>query len=934
MSNATPAMDELRYRALLQHSSDMMLLLDDGGNIRFASPSCTRILGYSAHELLGRLYLSLVHPAESAAISAVMLAANAKPADARSAEFRSRHADGSWRWLEFTCTNLLAEPGVGSIVVNARDISGRVHVKAERQVFLEVMQALSAAPNLQNALSQVHQSLKQAMYADNCLLVLHNAATNKLETQFFVSQVERTPSAAALRNSCAALVFRTGQPMLIRGDDFEKLAASGQVKLAGKRPSAWLGVPLRTPAALIGVLAVQHYEDANAYSQEDLTFLDGVGGQIAHAVERWDVAATLHRQQQENEIIFHSAPYMIWYKDSKNRILRANRSAAQFMGMDIAQVEGSSLYDLFPSEAVQYHQDDLEVIRTGNSKLGIIQPLRSNSGDLRLMRTDKIPYRDSAGNITGVVVFFTDITERQRAEDAMRRSEGNYRSVVEGAPYGICRVSDQGRFFDVNPALVEMLGYSSSAELLDTNLDDAIFRDAQERARITKDSGETFEGAEVTWRRKDGKQIQVCLSGRPVRDPEWPSTSYELMAEDVTEQRTLETQLRQVQKMEAVGRLAGGVAHDFNNLLMVIQGHTELLLDRELQSRSGKPRAGADAALFAKVEQIQKAAERASALTRQLLAFSRMQVLQAKVIELTTVVSDMARMLPRLIGEDITLEVTAGADVGCVKADASQIEQVILNLAVNARDAMPNGGRLTIHTANAEVAEPFARMHPPLAAGPYVVLTVSDTGVGMDAETQVHIFEPFFTTKEVGKGTGLGLATVYGVVKQSGGYISVTSQKSAGTTFAVYLPRAQRDVEQPHAALPAEKTPQRSETILVAEDEADVRDIAREFLALSGYTVLEARNGADALEIARRHRGPIHLLITDVVMPKVGGHELAAKMAELRPETKVIYMSGYAERAVAPPAGQNEKSILLTKPFTRAALTGAVNQVLQAVPVK
>ncbi len=630
---------------------------------------------------------------------------------------------------------------------------------------------------------------------------------------------------------------------------------------------------------------------------------------------------TVRPQQKENEIIFDSAPYMIWYKDTENRILRANRAAAQSLGMSVEEVEGRSAYDLFPSEAVQYHQDDLEVVRTGQPKLGITEPYRLPSGEVRVLHTDKIPYRDEDGRVIGIVVFSADVTERQRAEDAMRRSEVNYRSVVEGAPYGICRVNQEGRLLNVNPAFVAMLGYDSEEELLAANLDRDVFREPGERAALTPDPGDGLEGVEVVWRRKNGALIHVRLSGVPVRDPEWPSTCYELIAENVTEQRVLEQQLRQSQKMEAVGRFAGGVAHDFNNLLMVIQGHTELLHDRARE----------DEWLLRKVEQIEKAAESAAGLTRQLLAFSRMQVLQPKVMDFNEAVAEMGKMLPRLVGEDIDLRIARNSKDGRVKADPGQIGQVVMNLAVNARDAMPKGGRLDIETADAEVDDAFARTHPPIVPGSYVMLRVTDTGVGMDAETQAHIFEPFFTTKEVGKGTGLGLATVYGVVKQSGGYLWVESEKGKGSTFRVYLPRVAEHAARAATQDAPEEAPSGSETILLAEDEKDVREIAREFLSLSGYKVLEAQDGAAAIEIAMHYDGPIHLLITDVVMPAVGGRELAARMAEMRPDTKVIYMSGYAEHASF---GGDERhpsdTGMLTKPFTRAALARLVGRVLHS----
>ncbi len=506
----------------------------------------------------------------------------------------------------------------------------------------------------------------------------------------------------------------------------------------------------------------------------------------------------------------------------------------------------------------------------------------------------------------------------------MRRSEANYRSLVQGAPYAICRISPEGRLLDVNPAMVEMLGYVSADELLAVNLDHDVYRDPGERARILQEHPERLVGVEAGWKRKDATPLTVRLSGRAVRDLAGAVECYELIAENATEQRLLEQQLRQAQKMEAVGRLAGGVAHDFNNLLMVIKGHTELLLER-VRTEDWH---------YRKIEQIQKAADRAAALTRQLLAFSRMQVLQPRVMDLNAIVSDMGKMLPRLIGEDIELIIRTDPNLGHVKADPSQIEQVVLNLAVNGRDAMPEGGRLVIETANVELDEAYARCHPPLEPGPYVMLAVSDTGVGMDAETQAHIFEPFFTTKEKCKGTGLGLATVYGVVKQSGGYIWLYSEPGQGTSFKVYLPQVEAPVEGSRQGQPTSAVPEGSETILLAEDERDVRDVAREFLGLCGYTVLEATDGAQAIEIAKQHAGPIHLLVTDMVMPGMGGRELAGRLTAVRPEMKVIYMSGYTEYATVRQGDLRKHEVLLIKPFTRSILARAVREGLQAEKVQ
>jgi two-component system, cell cycle sensor histidine kinase and response regulator CckA len=381
--------------------------------------------------------------------------------------------------------------------------------------------------------------------------------------------------------------------------------------------------------------------------------------------------------------------------------------------------------------------------------------------------------------------------------------------------------------------------------------------------------------------------------------------------------RQSEDYLRQSQKMEAVGRLAGGVAHDFNNLMTVIMGRSELLMT------------GLDEAdpLRRNADEIKRTAERAVALTRQLLAFSRKQVLTPKVLDLNVVVANMDRMLRRLIGEDIDLVTVLGPALERVKADPGQIEQVIMNLAINARDAMPSGGKLTIETANVYLDHAYARKHAAVRPGPYVMLSVSDNGTGMDADTQSHIFEPFFTTKDQGKGTGLGLATVYGIVKQSEGYIWVYSEPGWGTSFKMYLPRI-ADAPEPLEPVPAVAQPRGSETVLLVEDEDGVRELTREILTMNGYTVIAARHGAEALEVCQRHSGEIALILTDVVMPQMSGHELMERIRPLRPSLKVLYMSGYTDKAIVRHGMLTGDIAFLQKPFTPDALARKVREVL------
>jgi PAS domain S-box-containing protein len=507
------------------------------------------------------------------------------------------------------------------------------------------------------------------------------------------------------------------------------------------------------------------------------------------------------------------------------------------------------------------------------------------------------------------------------AQESLRRSEINFRSLVTNAPYGICRCDSSGELLDANPALLAMLGYTSAEELQGKHLA-TLYADTQLWFELADHlrAAAPFNGLIVEWMRKDATGMVVRVSGRAVSDA-GKGRTFELFAEDVTERRALEQQLRQSQKMEAVGRLAGGIAHDFNNLLMVVSGYSEFLLDR----------LGPEPALRAPAQEIANAAGRATSLTRQLLAFSRKQMLAPKILDLNDVVTENLKMLNRVIGEDIDLVMVPAAALGAVRADVGQIEQVIMNLAVNARDAMPSGGKLTIETSNISLDEEHARFHPPLAPGNYVLLAISDTGAGMDSETQTRIFEPFFTTKGP-KGTGLGLSTVYGIVKQSGGYIWVNSEPGKGTTFRIYLPRVAELAPVAHVAAPTESLVAEpgTETILLVEDEANLRYLARQFLEKQGYHVIDAADGAVAVQIAVAHEGIIHLLLTDVIMPGMNGRELAQRISEIRPNVKILYMSGYTENVIGRNGTLDAGVRLLQKPFTLRDLKNKVREVLDS----
>jgi PAS domain S-box-containing protein len=509
-------------------------------------------------------------------------------------------------------------------------------------------------------------------------------------------------------------------------------------------------------------------------------------------------------------------------------------------------------------------------------------------------------------------------------QESLRRSESSFRSLVMNAPYGICRCDALGILQDANPAMVAMFGYESASALTGRHLG-SLYADAQQWFQTADyfHAKKAFNDLTTECVRKDGSAIVARISGRSIPNGK-DGGSFEIFMEDVTETRMLELQLRQAQKMEAIGRLAGGIAHDFNNLLMVISGYSEFLLER----------LGPDPKLRGPAQEISNATVRATSLTRQLLAFSRKQMLAPKVLDLNEVVAENLKMLTRMIGEDIDLVMVPGPVLGAVRADPGQIDQVIMNLAVNARDAMPQGGKLTIETANVTLDENFARTHAPLFAGDFVMLAISDTGVGMDDETQSRIFEPFFTTKGA-KGTGLGLSTVYGIVKQSGGFIFVDSQPHRGTSFRAYFPRVDGREDaaaaQDSPGLPRAEHGQ--ETILLVEDETNLRRLARQYLETQGYKILEAEDGAAALQIVDGYQGAIDLLLTDVIMPGMNGRELAARITELVPGVRVLYMSGYTENAVGQDGMLDAGINLLQKPFSLPALKDRVREVLDSEPI-
>jgi len=634
----------------------------------------------------------------------------------------------------------------------------------------------------------------------------------------------------------------------------------------------------------------------------------------------------IRRQLMEREELFRliseNAADMIAVVDMEGRRIYNSLSYQRVLGYSPEELKASpALEQVHPDDRARLKEAAEEARRTGIGR-SLEYRIRHKDGTWRVLESTSSVIHSAAGEPEKLVIVNRDVTERKEASEALRLSEASFRSVIENAPYGIYRASMEGHLLRVNPALQKMLGYEVSDELLLINPATDLCRDPLEHKRLIDlfASHKRFQDVEIEWKRKDGTFIKARCSGWPVMGEGDEPACFEIFAEDITEKRLLERQLQVAQKIEAVGRLSGGIAHDFNNLLGVIIGYSQVLIKK----------LGAGNPLLEHAEEIEKAGQRAASLTKQLLAFSRQQVLAPAVLNLNAVITDMGKMLHRLIGEDIDLGMKLSADIGRVKADQGQIEQVIMNLMINARDALPQGGKLVVETVNATLDEGYTRQHPGSKAGRYVMISVTDSGTGMTPETLAHMFEPFFTTKDRGKGTGLGLATVYGVVKQSGGYIWVESELGKGSCFKVYLPEIDEPVSAPVRAPSVAESLRGTETVLLVEDADALRKLAYTLLEQNGYHVLAAASGLEALKMVEVKRDRIDLLLTDVIMPGINGRALAERLAPLQSGLKVLYMSGYTDSAIADHGVLDAGTNLLHKPFSEEALIQKVREVLNA----
>ena len=1048
---------EKYFRTLTENALDIVTVLSIDGAFLYNSPSVQRVLGHDPKNLTGKISFDFVHPDDIAHVREGFETGLQHPERPITLEFRFRHADGTWRYLEAVGQNRLGEPDIAAIVVNSRDITDRKTAEqclreSEKQyrlifdgnptpmwifdqetlAFLEVNDAalrnygysrdeflamniaeLRAPDEVPAMIEYMHKLVATGLIATTGLsgvwrhrkkdgalidveikwnpvsfkgraacLAMANDVTERKRLEHrdtALSKLGQSLSSATTPAE-AAEIIRSIASDLFRWDAFtldlyseerdlvfptlnidtDRQGVRFNVPVSGRglppsgmarriieqgaeltlreeplvmptdvvpmgdtsRPSASLMLaPVRNRTKVIGILSIQSYT-LKAYDPQDLSTLQALADYCGGALERIHAEQALHLSEMRFHDLFDGSPDAIFVEDFAGTVLDVNPAGCQIHGATKDELVGRTVLDLVPAEARDKVARDFALLAEG--RLHQIEGL-SLSSDGRAVPVEVRANRIEYAGASALLLHVRDISERKEAEAALRSSEMLFHSVWENSVDGMRLTDEQGNIVAVNDPFCKLLGISR--EELEGKPLTIIYADADDPQRILEKYRQRFKERviekqiERRFTLPDGKIVTLEETGSFVELRGQPSLLLGLFR-DVTAQKRLEEQLRQSQKMEAIGQLAGGVAHDFNNILTVIQGHASLLMSggglSDLSSRSA--------------QQIAQAAERASGLTRQLLTFGRRQFMQLKCLDMNEVVGNMTKMLSRLLGEHIALQINYFIEPAPVQADASMMEQVLLNLAVNARDAMPKGGQLMIRIEVLDVDSWHVAQHHEAHAGRFVCVSTSDKGCGIAPENMRRIFEPFFTTKEVGKGTGLGLATVYGIVKQHQGWVEVESEVGKGTRFRVYLPCSTQSVG-PSETTHVEKTVRGgTETILVVEDEAPVRELVCDLLAGHGYKILQAESGRKALDVWNQSKDQIDLVLTDLVMPdRMNGRELAERLWLEKPDLKVIFTSGYSAEVVGKDFVMRRGLNYLQKPYHPQRLASVVRDCLDAV---
>ena len=880
---------EALFRAVIEKSGEIMSLTSADGTTRYLTPLAWRLLGWTPEEMGERTFRDQVVPEDREKLATALAHLVRTGARDLAMELRVRHRDGSLRWIESTGTNLLDDPDVRAIVGNYRDITARKladeALRASRNQ-LEEAQAIAQLGSWSAGLGPDDE----VTWSAQCYGIFGIPAGARVTKPMLLASIHPADR-DRFRRAIAELIAGGGTY------DVEHRVQwpDGQVRWVLSRAVVERD-PTGQPARLLGAV-------------QDVT-------------ERHETIAKLQASEERYRRIVENTSEGVWLYDAAALTVFMNGQMAAMLGYTPEETVGQSILAFMDASDHASALARVERRRRGHSERADVR-LRRRDGSEVWVLLQANPIFGADGTFEGGIVLATDISLRRVADEARARLA----AIIESSEDAIASIGLDRTITTWNRGAERLYGHAT-AQLVGSPF--SILLPATSRADELRAIDRVASGGptchyDTSHVRSDGSQVEVAVTLSPVTDASGVVIAVAAVAKDLTARREAdaahrrtEDQFRQAQKMEAVGRLAGGVAHDFNNLLSVILSYSQFAIE---DLRPGDP-------LRDDMLQIDEAGKRARDLTRQLLAFSRQQILQPRVLDVNAVLAPMERMLRRLLGEDVALTLLASA-TGLVLADPGQLEQVVMNLAVNARDAMPDGGSLTIETTDARFGEPPVGGPATLAPGDYVLLAVSDTGTGMDAATCTRIFEPFFTTKEDGKGTGLGLSTVFGIVRQSGGHVGVYSELGHGTTFKVYLPVTDRPAE----TTTADRAPlvlRGTETILLVEDEDQVRAVASTILRRNGYHVLETSNGGEAFLVSKDFTATIHLMLTDVVMPRMSGRKLAEELAPLRPDMRVLYASGYTDDAIVQHGVLEAGVAFIQKPFTPDALLRKVREVLDA----
>jgi len=917
---------EDRYRRLVELSPNAIFIACES-KIAFVNQAAMRLLGASRpEEIVGRQVMDFIHPNYQKLVADRIRTLHRNWLEAPAVALKYLRLNGSIVDVEAASAPFIFQ-GKPAAQVILNDIAKRKRAEKVQQATYEISQAIHTTRDLNDFYQEIRRILGRLMPTNNLYIALYDRATDTVSFPFFVDQIDGNvpPPSRKRGRGLTEYVLRTGTALHVNGEEYQAMIERGELELVGAQSLDWLGVPLKIKGRTIGVMALQSYLEGVRFTEDDTEILQFVSGQIAIALERKQAQEALRESQSLYHSLVEHLPVNVYRKDKEGRFIFVNSRFCQFKGRPAKELLGKTVFEFSsPEVARQFTEKDRAVLETGEV-LAVEEEIHQPDGKVTYLHTVKSPVFNSTGTIIGTQGMFFDITERKQAQEALRESDERFRQLAENIADTFWMTSpDSRKIYYVSPAYERIWGHTLASLQADPSQRlEAILPEDRERvvnAFASLAINQPSINVEYRIKRPDGTIRWINDRGFQVRDPENRVVRLTGIATDITERKQLEDQLFQSQKMETVGKLAGGIAHEFNSILTAIIGQSELLLrDLPFGDRLSK-----------KVTEIRKAADRAAELTRELLAYGRKQILRPEILDLNQIIANMEGMFSHLMGTTVDVRIVPANDLQAVRADAGQIEQVIMNMAMNARDAMPAGGKLTLETTNVTFDAENVSRYPELGPGQYVMLSITDTGIGMSGEVKAHAFEPFFSTKDVGQGTGLGLATCYGIVKQSGGHISVDSELGKGTTFKIYLPQVEGEKLRPQEQVSLD-LPRGTETIMLVEDDSALREMATDLLGRLGYRVLAAANGKKALSlIEQRNDESIDLLCTDVAMAEITGKELSDRIGALYPQTKTLFTSAYTEKAIDHPGVMGPRVALLQKPFTPSALARKLRDVLDA----